>query len=109
MTRQEAIQEQIDEIMDDFEFEKVHEIMTRLNWEWYKYEDNTKSVPDLWEIKKSARQRLKDAVKHGGSMTGGFKALYRDEVDEETGKPFVLLSLQFGLDTLNDGTYYDPE
>jgi hypothetical protein len=32
MTKQEAIQEQIDEIMDSFDFEKVNKIMVRLHF-----------------------------------------------------------------------------
>ena len=57
MTKQEAIQEQIDNIMDDFEFEKVHQIMTALKWTWATAE-NPKAVPELWEIKKNARSHL---------------------------------------------------
>lgn len=108
MTRQEAIQEQIDEIMDDFDFDKVHEIMTALNWTWVTSE-NKNYPPDIWEIKKSARSHLKNAVKHGGSASGGFRTTFHDEVDIDTGKPFVMLSLQFGLDYFPDGTEYDSE
>ncbi len=108
MTRQEAIQEQIDEIMDDFEFDKVHQIMTALKWKWVTSE-NPKEVPELWEIKKAARSHLKSAVKSESSSSGGFTAQFREGVDEDTGKPFVWLKLHFGIDCLNDGQEYDPE
>ena len=108
MTKQEAIQEQIDNIMDDFEFEKVHQIMTALKWIWATSE-NPKAVPELWEIKKNARSHLKNAVKHEGSAGGGFTARFREGVDEDTGKPFVWLTLHFGIDHFNDGQEYDSK
>lgn len=68
--------EVIDEIMDFFEFDKVHKAMTVLNWEWRDI-----GVPDIYEIKKTARQMMykcyencvKDKSSRGLS-TGGFRA-----------------------------------
>jgi hypothetical protein len=108
MTREEAIQEQIDEIMDDFEFDKVHQIMTALKWK-LATSKNPEEVPELWEIKKNARSHLKNAVKHEGSASGGFTARFQEGVGEDTGKPFVWLTLNFGINHLNDGQEYDSE
>jgi hypothetical protein len=104
MTREEVIQEQIDEIMDTFEFEKVQQMMRAVNWEWFCEETGKRKVPDLYEIKKSARKRMRDAAKHGYSSTGGFSARLIENEDESG--PWLLIDLQFGPQSLMDGTTY---
>ena len=47
MTKEQALQEQMDEIMDSFEFDKVLSVMQHLNWEW-----KDAGVPDEYEIRK---------------------------------------------------------
>jgi hypothetical protein len=97
MTKQEAIQEQIDEIMDSFDFEKVQKIMEALNWEW-----NDEGVPDIYSLRTSARKHLKAAAEiKGTSGSGGFTAHYTES------KEWVRLELYFGLDSINDGTEYE--
>ena len=68
----EKQQEIIDEIMDNFDFEKVHKTMIALNWGWAD-SDGGLSIPDLSDIKKSARCRLKTAMEENVSCaSGGF-------------------------------------
>jgi len=96
MTKQEAIQEQIDEIMDSFDFQKVHKIMEFLNWEWYE------GVPDIYSLRTAARKHLKQAAEvKGASGSGGFTANYIEH------KSWVRLELYFGLDSINDVTEYE--
>lgn len=64
----------IDEIMDFFEFDKVHKAMTALNWEW-----RAIGVPEIYEIRKTARRMMyecyENAVKDKSSKrlsSGGF-------------------------------------
>ena len=102
-TKQEAIQEQIDEIMDTFDFERVHRVMVSEDWTWGS--GNGASVPDVTQLRIAARERLKSAARDGLSSTGGFTATRDEGVDE--GKPWVRLNLSFGLRTFNDGTEYD--
>ena len=103
MNRDEAVQKQIDEIMDSFEFDRVLKIMKALQWTWGF--GASEHYPDEWELRKSARERLREAAKnHGSSETGGFLAQCYDGVDEGS---FVRLSLNFGLGTCNDGESYD--
>lgn len=102
MTKQEAIQQQIDEIMDTFEFDDVHKIMEATGWTWGSGEG---FLPDIYKLRKEARQRMIDAARHGFSSTGGFTAILRE--DEEDGKPWVRIDLYFGLSTINDGTEYE--
>jgi hypothetical protein len=97
MTKQEAIQEQIDEIMDSFDFETVNKIMEALNWEW-----NDEGVPDVYSLRTSARKHLKTAAEiKGASSSGGFTANYTES------KSWVRLELYFGLDSINDGKEYE--
>jgi hypothetical protein len=70
-------QEMIDEIMDCFEFEKVHKTMVALDWKWV----SCKEVPELHEIKKAAREHLKRAIAEGTSWSGGFRATYDGNIN----------------------------
>lgn len=109
MTKQEAIQQQIDDIMDTFEFEKIHEWMTATDWKWaIGGNDGTlrSEVPSIYEIRRAARERLKEAAsrKNGFSCTGGFTARRIDGEDNDG--PWITMHLAFGYQSLNDGTTY---
>lgn len=100
MTKQQVLQEQMDEIMDSFEFDKVLSVMQHLNWEW----ESCKGVPDEYEIRKAARRVMKYAIDCNGSTgTGGFHATVDD--NEEEG--WVRLDLHFGFSTIHDGVEYE--
>jgi len=71
-------QELIDEVMDCFEFERVHKTMVALDWKW----SIVDGVPQLHEIKKAARKHLRNALEEGMSWSGGFRATYKDDVLE---------------------------
>ena len=70
-----TLEEQIEEIMDEFDFEKVHKVMKLLNWKWVGADDG---VPRIAEMRRSARDHLARVanVKSGaiGSASGGFVA-----------------------------------
>ena len=100
MTKQEAIQEQIDEIMDSFDFEEARKIMKALNRQWHE-----EGIPDIYTLRTAARKHLKKAAEIGGtSATGGFTAIYMEGKVE---KPWLRLELHFGIDSINDGTEYE--
>jgi len=101
MTKQEAIQAQMDDIMDTFDFESVAKWMKHTNWRWGQEEP-----PEIYEIKRAARDRLRGAVNGGMSSTGGFTATFEDKSDEDG--HWVRLNLSFGYSTHNDGTGYTP-
>lgn len=73
-------QDAIDEIMDNFDFEKVAKVMEGLNWGWVNSETDLK-IPDVSELRKQARRLLTTALKENTSIaTGGFKVTYlKDE------------------------------
>lgn len=87
-------QELIDEILDNFEFEKVHKVMTFLDWRWVGV------LPDVADLRAQARKLLKECLKFRGEKprhieTGGFMAEYN--LEEEDG--YELLTLSFILNS----------
>jgi len=100
-TKQEAIQEQIDEIMDTFDFGRVHKWMKHDQWTW-----GDEGVPDEAALRMAARERLICAARcKGVSSTGGFTAEYV-EAKDEYGAPFIRMDLHFGYSSINDGTTF---
>ena len=55
----ENLQNEIDEILDNFDFEKCHKVMTFLDWKWFQ----TNSVPTIGEMRGNARNLIRDCVK----------------------------------------------
>lgn len=48
----------IDEILDEFDFEKVHRVMQAISWSWY----DTDGAPTVAELRRCARSLLKQVV-----------------------------------------------
>jgi len=102
--RSEVIQDQIDEIMDTFDFVKVHEIMDALKWTY----SDAEGIPDESTLRTTARKHLKEVAKNGGySSSGGFTASLRE--GEDDGKPWISLHLYFGEEISLDGQFYEKE
>jgi len=55
----EKIQNEIDYVMDHFDFEKVHKVMTLLDWKWAGYDDEL----TIGDIRRFARGQIKDCLK----------------------------------------------
>lgn len=67
-------QEQIEQVMSLFDFNRVEKVMRFLNWHWW---DAENGVPTLSEIKTHARvlmERLNRETDMKGISTGGFEA-----------------------------------
>tara|TARA_R110002167_G_scaffold86698_1_gene234536 strand:+ start:903 stop:1280 length:378 start_codon:yes stop_codon:yes gene_type:complete len=120
MTRQD----QINDIMDRFKFEKVHEAMVALNWVWFNRETNDSAVPEPYELRQRARMLLTQvAVVAENSLeigrdewsvaTGGFEAISAKK-DNDTGKHEtqciikrpIYLHLSFQLDHCSNSIGY---
>ncbi len=79
------VQFQIDDIMDNFDFEKAHKVMTLLDWRWLSSLDDSGKVPEIHELKACARRLLRNSffdatkakVKEYAISTGGFYAGYQ--------------------------------
>ena len=63
----------IDDILDEFDFDKVHKVMEFLDWGWT---DGYRplEVPTVGQLRIRARTLMKDLIgkEDGGTATGGF-------------------------------------
>jgi hypothetical protein len=79
----------IDDIIDEFNFEKVHKAMIALDWKWAipqttDYNGPLKlQVPTLNRLKEFARYQLISSIKTGLYSSGGLKAEYFSAIQEE--------------------------
>mgnify|MGYP007101851868 CR=1 FL=1 len=100
--------ETIDEVIGEFDFEKIANVMGFLEWNWYFAEDNNMGVPDKKEVEKQARSHLYYLVEHAekAEADGEFEKKYildgggfyaeLEIVDDDTRKSF------FGEDAPDD-------
>lgn len=83
----------IDEILDEFDFERVHKVMVALDWQWY----NTAGVPSIGDLRRAARSLLQQVVDGKNlryTATGGFVAYMEDGV---LGLRFEVASFEKGI------------
>ena len=115
MTKEELIQKQIEDIMDEFNFGEVQRVMESLDWTW----SGTGCVPEEYDLRKGARQLLKQAAEMideestasgGSTSTGGFLATSRAGCCPflyGSGK-WLCLNLHFCVDSVTlDGESFD--
>lgn len=72
----------VDNIMDWFDFDRVHKTMVALDWQWFTADDG---IPSTSELRKLARELLWLVLEneHDDKYTiaaGGFQASYENEV-----------------------------
>ena len=101
------MKDQIDYIMDKFNFERVHVAMTALDWTWV--EGGNHVIPSITKLKQTAKRLLQAAATEKITTgTGGFQAKYcPPERDDKLGiDQDAMLVLSFVL-TETDSEYYD--
>jgi hypothetical protein len=79
----------IDDVIDEFDFEKVHIAMTALDWKWAipptSLDDPIeRQVPTLARLKEFARYQLIGCIKTGYCSSGGLTSEYFLAKAEET-------------------------
>lgn len=99
--RRPSKKDAIAKVMEEFDFERVHNIMLRLNWNWFPVRD---AVPSIPELKRTARQLLVDVCEEDVEFcgTGGFEAYWHKE-DED----MWCLSLRFVVESVEVPTERD--
>jgi len=102
MTRKEVLNNQMDEIMDSFDFDQVQKIMSATDWMWVLAE---KGVPDQYELRREARRLMKQAINGEDCGTGGFRAWVTEGTDRDGA--WAKLNLSFGIETIHDGESHD--
>jgi len=79
MTRQEVIQKQTDEIMDEFDFGLVRKMFEENEWIY-----NFKlSAPSLGELRQVARSVIRGATEDEYCSSGRFSAMCVEDPDEK--------------------------
>lgn len=79
MSREELIEAMVTSVMEEFDFDKVHDVMVFLDWRW-SIENGESTVPSSYRLMKMADRLLRDCAKYYGdeqfctSSSGGFMA-----------------------------------
>ena len=98
--------DEIDYILENFNFDRVHVAMTALDWKWC----NPDAVPTIARLKQCAKFLLDSAYKeHITIETGGLQAVYHPPIKDsdlliDSGP---ILSLSFVLTETNSENYND--
>lgn len=109
----EQYRDKVDDIILNFDFEKVHKIMKTLNWTWASWKDEYETnhiseVPSVYALKQQAYHLLRDAVEKGLGGTGGFSIqcyVYDEAGQDEDPDDFghsVHLSISFVVESQGD-------
>ena len=102
-------QQLIDEILDQFDFQKVKEVMDALNWTWGMGTESY--VPDISELRKQARELLWDLIRSNSVMikAGGF-VVEKQEAIYRGGRMFKddTLELRFEVTAWNTWDSFPP-
>lgn len=95
--------EQIKNILEEFDFERVKKAMKALNWKYWT-SDFKEYIPDIQELKNTAQRCLEHAIKHQLSETGGFLAVHSGGV---LNLYFVIEDTMFEASDLKDVKIYE--
>lgn len=103
----ESLKEMRDNIMDNFDFERVHRVMEALEWGWATGGNFDTVIPDTSDIRKTARKLMDEVIEKYAKTgkewycvsTGGFDVELL--VNEDDGLPD--LTLKFVVEEWNEG------
>lgn len=89
IANRELVEERLDSIMDNFNFERVYNVMKAIDWKWVK-KDSSYGVPTVDEIKEKAANLLWNLVNSDVNLisTGGLE-VSKDFSDYDD--PFIQL------------------
>ncbi len=92
MNKEQLIEKMVAEVMEEFDFDRLHRVMVYLDWKW-DIGDGEMTIPSIYRLINKAERLLRDVAQHYGDeefhscCSGGFMA----HLDGET------LTLQFIL------------
>ena len=93
----------INDVIEEFEFEKVYIAMTALDWKWIApngaITNQSMAVPTIARLKQTATQVLTSSIESGFAGSGGFVARYFTHEELES---FTLSFVVAEYDTWND-------
>ena len=79
MNKEELIDKMVTEVMEDFDFDRVHRVMANLDWKW-NIGNGEMTVPSHYRLTKEAERLLRVVAQHYGDKefyscgSGGFMA-----------------------------------
>ena len=76
-------EELIMEVIEAFDFIKVHAAMTALDWRWQTTKGNGLEVPSIPRLKATAAHLMREAIKLESIGSGGLQARYYPATDKE--------------------------
>ena len=97
-------EKQIQDILESFDFENVHETMIKLNWTWVTSDLKREYIPEIEELKNHSKECLEKAIKYKWSESGGFIATNTSGV---LNLYFVVESTGFDITDLKDVKIYE--
>jgi hypothetical protein len=93
----------INDVIEKFEFEKVHIAMTALDWKWIApngaITNQSMAVPTIARLKQTATQVLTSSIESGFAASGGFVGRYSNPGEPES---FTLSFVLAEDDSWND-------
>lgn len=107
MNRQEAIQDQIDQILDMFDFQSALKALEVYKSSGCGYSKDWECDGEFQEylLRKAARDCMKASIKEGYAGHSYFTSYFHEGEDEDG--PWVKIDLLFGDRSYNDGTSYE--
>jgi len=100
-------QEILDDVIDHFDFDKVHRVMEYLDWVWVTADGSSTEVPSIPRLKQAARKHLRRAFAKNITVgSGGLEASYVPPAPEWGDEdPYGLLELKFVLEWQSNEGY----
>ena len=65
MSKEELIEEMVTAVMEDFDFDRVHNVMVFLDWRW-SIANGERTVPSSYRLMKTADRLLRETAAHYG-------------------------------------------
>lgn len=93
----------IQNILDRFNFERVHYCMKALDWKW-RQADGTISVPTIDELRAKAGYLLVKSIKETVIATGGFEATYLKDTEDNIENFSLAFLLAWWDETVSNDT-----
>lgn len=91
----------MDQVIDAFNFERVHLAMTAIDWQWQTTRNNGLEVPSIPTLKARARYLLTEATKEEVISSGGLTAKYHHS-DNKDQSYYTLQFILCETDSCND-------
>jgi hypothetical protein len=88
------MRELVDEITDEFQFEKVHQTMKALDWKW----SGVDGVPSIGDLRRMARELLQELLRNDRYHLTGTGGLFAYRIADTVGLRFEVTSYEVEKD-----------